>query len=176
MNDTVKKKAVRKKNRIAGPKSAVAESGNSRDSAVNHTTDPSSATSYATSDAGQSANPETGLTMHRPVPTDWDDHAICRFFNEYTLGTSTKLSGYMDFLPDMYSKIVNAPYLTESIRALSLASLANQQSMPDLAIRGREAYGTALIKVNKALFNEEEARRDEVLATLYLLSKYEVCP
>ncbi|KAL8672685.1 MAG: hypothetical protein Q9168_002869, partial [Polycauliona sp. 1 TL-2023] len=109
-----------------------------------------------------------------PMPTDWDHQAICQFFDDYVITLDRGRGGYLSFLPDFYQQKQHVPYLTEALHAVSMASLANRTSMPHLVMRARKSYGNALTLVNAALSDMEQAKSDELLASLMLLTKYEL--
>lgn len=114
-------------------------------------------------------------TLAPPMPTDWQQQAICHFIYDYVIPVDDKgRGGYLTFLPNLYQQKQQAPFLVEALDAVSMASLASRNSMPHLIMRARKSYGKALTLVNMALDHEEPRKSDELQASLVLLTKYEV--
>ncbi|KAG6994071.1 hypothetical protein G7Y79_00047g082970 [Physcia stellaris] len=107
------------------------------------------------------------------MSTDWDQQAICQFFEDYVIPVEMGRGGYLSFLPDLYRQHQDIAYLSKALNAVSMASLANRTSMSHLVVRARRSYGEALTLINAALSDEQLAKSDELLASLMLLTKYE---
>ena len=116
------------------------------------------------------ANEHLGQLM----PTYWDQQAICQSFEDYVTQIEMGRGGYLSFLPDLYRQHQDITYLSRALHAVSMASLANRTSMSHLVVRARRSYGEALTLINVALNDERLAKSDELLASLMLLTKYEV--
>ena len=112
--------------------------------------------------------------LGRPMPPDWDQQAICQFFEDYVIPVEVGRGGYLSFLRDLYRQHQDITYLSRALHAVSMASLANRTSMSHLVVRARRSYGEALTLINVALNDERLAKSDELLASLMLLTKYEV--
>ena len=111
------------------------------------------------------------------LSTNWTDSAICRFFNDYVIEPDVEhvdtCPGFLSNLPGLFvegEKSLLAPAIT----AVSLASVSNQARSPDLLLKARQSYGTALPLVRKALLDVSEATSDNTLAGILCLSMYEV--
>ena len=109
--------------------------------------------------------------------TDWEQVAICRFLEDFVYpeqSTPVIAFQYFSFLPKLYNKYSTRSCLTEAITAVALARLANQVGGPDISIRARKAYASALCMVNKSMSIPETRKSDQVLTSLCLLTKYEL--
>ena len=114
-------------------------------------------------------------TLAPPMPTDWQQQAICHFMYDYVIPVDDKgRGGYLTFLPNSYQQKQEAPFLVEALDAVSMASLASRKSMSHLMMRARKSYGKALTLVNMALDHEELRKSDELQASLLLLTNFEV--
>ena len=171
MNASVERKATKPRHRL---KSRAQEEA----AAAASTSDPSDEGSESGVSSMMQPNHISGdpyLALARPMPSDWDHQSICLFIEDFVIMPNEKgHGGYFDFLPALYPPKRNAPYLTEALYAASMASLGNRTSMPHLVVSARRSYGKALALVSSALRDEKLSRSDELLASLMLLTKYEV--
>jgi len=108
------------------------------------------------------------------LSTVWEQNAVASFFQNYVLEPINGRQGYLDFLPQLYHAAADNHCLRDSTLAVALASFANVSSMQCLSIRSQHHYGRALQSVRVALSTPEQAKTDQVLATIVLLQKFEV--
>ena len=121
-----------------------------------------------------SRNRHTTLTIPYPrLSTNWEQHALAHFFDNYVSTSASGWQSYLGFLPEYFAKHSDTDCLKDSVLAASMASLANISCIDQLQIRSRELYGRALQSVGTALKNPAEAKTDLVLTSIFLLQKYE---
>lgn len=115
------------------------------------------------------------LFLYQPE-TDWESLAICQFMEDFIYPQLSPDIAYqfLNFLPDLCNKYSDSSCLTEAISAVALVRFANQNRAPDLDFRARKAYATALTLVNASMKDPLLQKSDQVLATLCLLTKYEI--
>ncbi|KAF2807425.1 uncharacterized protein BDZ99DRAFT_79853 [Mytilinidion resinicola] len=112
-----------------------------------------------------------------PLATDWEDFALCKFFDDFVFpkeNASGNAFRYLDFLPSIYKRDARQSHLTDAVLAVALVHFANQRRVDGLNLRARRKYARSLNLVNRSLANPVEKGSDEVLATLCLLAKYEI--
>lgn len=107
--------------------------------------------------------------------TSAEDQATCFFFGNY--GSSTDMlntCGNFQYLPEIcMTQQVGFP-LRQAIAAVGYAGLANFWSASTIMAKANSAYCAALKSVNAALRSSEEAKSDQILATILLLGLWEV--
>jgi len=112
----------------------------------------------------------------RNMSTDWNEHALCRFYADYVVDTDDlHLSpGFLDSPPRLRNNLGSKNIvLGEALSAVSLANFSNQVRSKTLQIQGRKSYGRGLAQLHKAL-SEGLLTSDDVLAGVILLNMYEV--
>lgn len=111
-----------------------------------------------------------------PLSPDWPTEAPNLFFSEYIFSSDgpEMPGGHLEFLPELCREESQSQCLMEAIDAVSFANVATQSSLTWLTLRARKSYGKALISLNATLQNTEEAQKDSTLATVVLMSMYEV--
>lgn len=112
------------------------------------------------------------LTSIQPsVP--WEQNAIAHFLDNFTAPAWHGGPGYLESLPDLLKSPSDC--LHEALLAVSLASLGNISCIRRLQTDSKIHYGRALRTLSAALGPSLPAARDDILATIVLLQKYEVC-
>ena len=111
-----------------------------------------------------------------PMKTDWTEVAVCFFFSTFVIPSTGADSGagFLQFLPDMYSRHSENILLKEALIAVSLSAFAKHSRINHLNLQGRMSYGRALRLTIKALNDETAIKSDQSLAALTLLSFNEV--
>jgi hypothetical protein len=107
--------------------------------------------------------------------TSAEDQATCFFFGNYVLGMDVlNTCGNFQYLSIIYAnQPVGAP-LRQAVSAIGLAGLSNFWNAPNIMSQANRAYCSALRLVNSGLCNVEEAKTDQTLVAIILLSCYEV--
>ena len=172
MNATAENKSLKPRRRLnkANQAKAIVSAGSRSQSSDSQ----SSGRCYSNAILANRRSSASSERPGQPMPTDWDQQAICLFFEDYVIPVEMGRGGYLSFLPDLYRQHQDIAYLSKALHAVSMASLANRTSMSHLVVRARRSYGEALTLINVALNDERLAKSDELLASLMLLTKYEV--
>lgn len=107
-----------------------------------------------------------------PVPTDYDNEALCLFLVSHTKGGDTIHGdpGHLDFLPSLLANCDPHSCLHKATAAVSLRNLISRKQCLDLSSRATETLIEALTSTNRALADPYLALQDETLAAVYLLS------
>jgi hypothetical protein len=121
----------------------------------------------------RSWNPLSQESITKPLLTPVESQALSFFFAHHKIEATDVLGGQYEFLVDMISRDDLEPVLQSSIRATSLACLANSTKSEALMKRARQAYGDALVGTNNALRSPESAVKDSTLVSVVLLGQYE---
>jgi hypothetical protein len=109
------------------------------------------------------------------MSTDWRQVAVVHFFHNFTLLSGNGFPGFMEFLPGLYGARPDSNYFRSAVEAISMASLAQVQHMGGSYLRqARKTYGLSLHHLRAALNDSREVGSPAVLATVYLLWKYDV--
>jgi len=108
------------------------------------------------------------------LSTKWEDNAVAYFFDNYASAPVGGKKAYLEFLPELFARNSNVQCLKKSLLAISVANLANVSSIEQLRGRSRQLYGQALQSVGIALQGIEEGEIDCLMASIFLLQKYEV--
>jgi hypothetical protein len=103
-----------------------------------------------------------------PQPTV-DDRAIGLFVSQYVLGNS-RAFGYLDIF---YAMPNMDDHLSACIRAVSLASFAEEARSTDLSRKAWLQYGSSLRLTNLALQSPKLATKDSTLLAIFLLDLFE---
>lgn len=111
-----------------------------------------------------------------PMTRDWRNQAICMFFHDYTVvpresGIGT---GFLQNVPELFTKEPEMSALTKAISAVALTSLAHRTSLDCLSVQARQQYGTALSMLNWSLRTQQAIKADSTLAAILCLDMYEV--
>lgn len=108
------------------------------------------------------------------LSTKWEDNAVAHFFHNYASAPIGGKQAYLEFLPELFARNPNFQCLQKSLLAISVANLANVSSIEQLRGRSRQLYSQALQSVGIALQVMEEGEIDCLMASIFLLQKYEV--
>ncbi|KAL8790282.1 MAG: hypothetical protein Q9195_006440 [Heterodermia aff. obscurata] len=116
------------------------------------------------------------LAISKPMATDWRAQAVSFFFNDYVVmsSESTVGFGFLQCLPDIWSKSPEAAAYQEAVSAVALASFAHRSSLDYLVVQARQRYGKALQLSNATLQKSAEVGKDSTLATVLCLGIYEL--
>lgn len=134
--------------------------------------------SWAASKFSPDSNGETDLSgktsslITVKPSTPWDQVAIARFLDNFTLPTTRGAAGHLEYLPELLKSPSES--LQEATLASSFAHLGNVSCMRSLVTRSEVHHGRALRALNTALQNPATAKTDETLATVILLVDFEV--
>ena len=110
------------------------------------------------------------------INIDWEAEATQVFFSDYIIYSYGPglAGGYLEFLPELCHEQSDCPCLMNALVAVSSAHVASQSSMTWLSVKARKSYGKALSLLNGVLQDPDQAQQDSTLATVVLLSLYEV--
>lgn len=123
-----------------------------------------------TSSVGTSAEDQVPACI--PNSTLLEHVATSRFFHHYVSPTRTCFRLDLDFTSFIIDNACMRSTLSEVVIALGILTLPRKSSASCTAARLR--YARALKLTNKALQNDTEAKSDEVLMAVILLSFFEV--
>ncbi|KAJ5633069.1 hypothetical protein N7490_009408 [Penicillium lividum] len=107
--------------------------------------------------------------IHEPISIN--EHATSHIFTYY-VGTPED-RGLLSFLPDVLSTDPSCG-LQAAMKAIGLSTMSRIHNLPDLRRLAGEEYGIALLSLNRALQNPVSAKADSTLATVTMLSMYEM--
>lgn len=129
--------------------------------------------SVVTGRTPQGRSSPTAIPSHLSTPLD--QQASCFFLSNFVLvpqeGTMTR---YLDFLiPLLKTAAPNSP-LDLTFSAVALAAFGSRPNSPNLLPRAELIYAQALRAINLALADPEEAVEDTTLASVVLLSIFDV--
>ncbi len=120
----------------------------------------------------------TQTQIARPaLSTDWEYLALSQFFDNFVSphqATRINAFPYLDFLPTIYNRDAQNSPLNDVVLAVALAHFANQKSSQEIHLKARRLYARSLSSIIQSLKSPAAMASDEVLATLCLLTKYEV--
>ena len=106
--------------------------------------------------------------------TSTEAQATCFFFGNYVLGTEMlNTCGNFQYLSAIYARQSVGVPLRQAVSAIGLAGLSNFWQAPIIMTQARRAYCSALRLVNSGLCNVEEAKSDQTLVAIIMLSCYE---
>lgn len=107
-------------------------------------------------------------SVHAIIQPDVEDTAVNFLLGHYILG------GHFSYLPNMYSgPSAHDQTLSTIVKAVALASMSVQANRPELQVSARKLYVQAIASTNLTLQDQINATKDEVLASILLLSLYE---
>lgn len=109
--------------------------------------------------------------------TDWNQHALCRFMSEFTVGTDNLKAnpGFLHNLPQLYGEARGRDLLLDNaVMAVSLAHHSNQSGSYDAALQARKLYGVSISLLNKEL-SEGNLQSETTLIAVLFLNYYQVC-
>ena len=111
-----------------------------------------------------------------PMTRDWQNQAVCMFFHDYlVVPTGSAIgTGFLQNVPELFTKEPEMSALTKAVSAVALTSLAHRTSLDCLSTQARQQYGTALSLLNKPLCTQQAVKADSTLAAILCLDIYEV--
>ena len=111
-----------------------------------------------------------------PMTRDWRNQAVCMFFHDYlVVPTGSAIgTGFLQNVPELFTKEPEMSALTKAVSAVALTSLAHRTSLDCLSTQARQQYGTALSLLNKSLRTQQAVKADSTLAAILCLDIYEV--
>jgi hypothetical protein len=110
-----------------------------------------------------------------PLFPSANEQATCFFFQNFVLEDPCDSRGQFDYLPRMYQTSKVNKVLEEAVLALGLAGLANRTKASKVMIKANVKYTMAVHAVSSVLSEMEQAKADQTLIAVMLLSLYEVC-
>lgn len=84
-----------------------------------------------------------------------------------------RTNGHFGFVPALYAEQSCAQHLKSSMIAVGLAGFANTVRSPELSMKARASYVTALRLINQGLRDPNSATKDSLLLSIMMLSIYE---
>lgn len=110
-----------------------------------------------------------------PLLPSFDEQATCFFFQNYVLEDNCASRGHFDYLPGIYRNSKVNKILEDAVVALGLAGLANRTKISEVMVKANIKYTAAVHAVSSVLGEMEQAKADQTLISVMLLSLYEVC-
>ena len=133
----------------------------------------------ANSKRSLTVKPQSNYDLCRSLPVNpffpAEAQASCFFFSRYILNNadSTLRRGYLNFLPDICAKEPTGSALSNIVTSLGLACLSNQRKDPGTMTVAVSKYTEALRLINAALMDPTQAKSDQTLISVMLLSLFE---
>lgn len=103
-----------------------------------------------------------------------ENQAAAFFFQNYVFSRRMTGESVFQFLPAMYTQASESSPLPHVICAIGFAGLASQYATPKLMTIASARYHGALRLMNQVLQDPLKAVEDAILASVSLLSLYEV--
>lgn len=119
----------------------------------------------------------TSSSPRRAIAPSLEEKGLCFFVANFVfISQKSDIRGHLQFLPEMM-KAKNYPGSTLSfaVEAVAMASFGNRPENRSLLPLAAQQYSEALQMVNKDLQNPKLVMEDETLASVMLLSLFEVC-
>jgi hypothetical protein len=130
---------------------------------------------FPTTAARSSAHESMSMTIPKQFVPPIDQRAMCFFLSNFVLLPNTKVAkGHLGFLVPLVKESCKNSTLKLTLNAVALAALANQPNARTLQPAADSHYVTALNQINKDLQDSKKAQQDSTLASVFLLSLYEV--
>jgi hypothetical protein len=125
--------------------------------------------------AGSSDHRPVSMTISKPFSPPIDQRALCFFLSNFVLLPNSRVvKGHLGFLVPLVQQSSKNSTLILTLNAVALAALANQPNARALQPAADSHYVTALNRINKDLQDAKKAQQDSTLASVFLLSIYEV--
>ena len=102
-----------------------------------------------------------------------DELGVNYFIHNFVASGYSASSGYLNYIPTVYSSDGEHPTLLTSMAAVGLVALANSTQQPELASHARAKYAEAIHKVNAALSSPVESMKDSTLMSVISLGVFE---
>ncbi|KAI9723679.1 MAG: hypothetical protein M1812_000979 [Candelaria pacifica] len=118
--------------------------------------------------------------MPLPMPPSFlycpEEEALCYWFLNFVMlpRHPDSISGFMEHLLPMYQNAKVDSQLSLITSATALSALGKGRGMESLMPKAYKMYSRALVAVKKAINDPVEAKKDETLMTVMLMSLYEV--
>lgn len=168
---------MKKKERSASDASAWS-TNHQRVSSSSTVSSPSDLDGHTVHTPGSDSDSSTSLVLPGTLTMPVEQQAPCFFMSNFVILPHNQHSkGYFDFiLPLMKTEPTDSP-LSLSFRAVAMASLANRPNTRDSRMMNQavDGYTKALKGVNLSLQNPTLQKSDSTLASVILLSFFEVC-
>lgn len=108
-----------------------------------------------------------------------EDQAVDQFFEKYVMYPCNNNSspGFLEHLPSLFTEgnyVEGRKALRWAVRAVSYASLSNEQNNRALASKALECYGLALSALGEALSDPSMVPNDHEFMTIVVLDLFEV--
>lgn len=112
---------------------------------------------------------------HEPSP---EKAIVNKFFEKFVMFPcgSGSSSGFLELLPCLFEEVQTEGRLALrwAVRAVSFASLGNEQGNDELRRKASQCYGKALEAMSETLKSKDEAVSDYTLMTVVVLDLFEV--
>jgi hypothetical protein len=105
--------------------------------------------------------------------TEWEALSVSYFLHNF-VSNSPSATGYLQFLPKLWTDRGDTACLRDALHATAMASFANVSNSPELQLRSERLYGRALRSTRDALQVEGSEGDDALLTSVFLLQKREV--
>jgi hypothetical protein len=115
----------------------------------------------------------TPESMTRELVPSIEDQALGFFLGNYVGKPTIVPRGQFEWVTELLTQPVVDDILLQSVKATSLASLANATKSPRIMQQAQAAYGSTLRITNNALHNKETATKDSTLISVIMLAMYE---
>lgn len=109
----------------------------------------------------------------RVLPENAEQHALCHFFTTYVPTTRHSESTFLGYLLPVWREAGSESALSAATSTVALIGLGNAPERNQLIHKARQNYSTAISKLNAAISDPVEARRDETLLSVLLFSLYQ---
>ncbi|KAI4128535.1 MAG: hypothetical protein LQ347_004150 [Umbilicaria vellea] len=100
-------------------------------------------------------------------------HALCHFFTNYVPTTSHSMSSFLQSLFPVWRNAGSDSALSAATSTVALMGLGYAPERNQLLRKARQNYSMAISKLNAAISDPVEARRDETLLAVLLFSLYQ---
>lgn len=100
-------------------------------------------------------------------------HALCHFFTNYVPTRSRSKSTFLEYLLPVWRDAGSDSALSAATSTVALMGLGYAPERNQLIHKARQNYSMAISKLNAAISNPVEARRDETLLAVLLFSLYQ---
>ena len=109
----------------------------------------------------------------RVLPENAEQHALCHFFTNYVPTTKHSESTFLGYLLPVWREAASESALCAATSTVALMGLGYAPERNQLIRKARQNYSMAIFKLNAAISDPVEARRDETLLSVLLFSLYQ---
>lgn len=99
----------------------------------------------------------------------------CVFFREFSNEASGYVKTHFDFISQTHDTAPPDGMLIDMVASMGILTLSHKHCDPTLRQRADTIYARALHRSSRALDNNQMAKSDEMLSTVWLLTIHEVC-